>query len=129
MTRHAQSVVERGLPDLGVRLKLNDVQRIVARLPVLDGAADFVSASGRNYRVLVVSGAFTELAANSAHRLGHRNFNVPGSWSRAVDLLMVAISCHGEEKTRPCVFFRRPDTTFSPWEMPLMIWPCCTWPT
>jgi phosphoserine/homoserine phosphotransferase len=55
-------------------LKLNDVQRIVARLPVLDGAADFVSALGRDYRVLVVSDAFTELAAQFCAPLGAPEF-------------------------------------------------------
>lgn len=55
-------------------LKLIDVQRIVASLPVLDGAADFVSALRRDYRVLVVSDAFTELAAQFGAPLGAPEF-------------------------------------------------------
>nr|WP_256452023.1 bifunctional phosphoserine phosphatase/homoserine phosphotransferase ThrH [Methylobacter sp. S3L5C] len=51
-------------------LKLIDVQRIVATLPVLDGAVDFVLALRRDYRVLVVSDAFTELAAQFCTQLG-----------------------------------------------------------
>ncbi|MGS0743150.1 bifunctional phosphoserine phosphatase/homoserine phosphotransferase ThrH [Glaciimonas sp. GG7] len=55
-------------------LKLIDVQRIVATLPVLDGAADFVSALSRNYRVLVVSDAFIELAVQFCVPLGAPEF-------------------------------------------------------
>jgi phosphoserine/homoserine phosphotransferase len=51
-------------------LRLIDVQHIVASLQVLDGAADFVSALRRDYRVLVVSDAFTELAAQFGVPLG-----------------------------------------------------------
>lgn len=51
-------------------LKLVDVQRIVATLPALDGAADFLSALRRDYRVLVVSDAFEELAGHFGGLLG-----------------------------------------------------------
>lgn len=51
-------------------LKLVDVQRIVAVLPVLDGAAEFLRTLERDHRVLIVSDAFTELAAQFGQALG-----------------------------------------------------------
>ena len=51
-------------------LKLVDVQRMVAALPLLDGAAEFVAALRRDYRVLVVSDAFMELVAQFGAPLG-----------------------------------------------------------
>lgn len=51
-------------------LKLVDVQQMVAALPLLDGAAAFVAALRRDYRVLVVSDAFMELAAHFDAPLG-----------------------------------------------------------
>lgn len=51
-------------------LTLRDVQQIVAALPLLDGAADFLAALSVRYRVLIVSDAFVELAAHFAALLG-----------------------------------------------------------
>jgi phosphoserine/homoserine phosphotransferase len=51
-------------------LKLRDVQEIVASLPVLDGAADFLAALRSRYRVLIVSDAFIEFAAHFGALLG-----------------------------------------------------------
>lgn len=51
-------------------LKLRHVQDIVATLPLLDGAADFLAALRRRYRVLIVSDAFMEFAAHFGSLLG-----------------------------------------------------------
>ncbi|WP_332854141.1 bifunctional phosphoserine phosphatase/homoserine phosphotransferase ThrH [Duganella sp. S19_KUP01_CR8] len=51
-------------------LKLMDVQAIVAALPALDGAADFLATLRSRYRVLIVSDAFIEFAAHFASLLG-----------------------------------------------------------
>lgn len=55
-------------------LKLSDVQRMVAMLPLLDGAADFLAALRRHYQVLIVSDAFAELVAHYAEPLGAPEF-------------------------------------------------------
>ncbi|MES2743200.1 MAG: bifunctional phosphoserine phosphatase/homoserine phosphotransferase ThrH [Pseudomonadota bacterium] len=55
-------------------LKFLDVQRIVATLPVLEGAADFLSTLRLTYHVLVVSDAFMELAAQFGPPLGEPEF-------------------------------------------------------
>jgi phosphoserine/homoserine phosphotransferase len=51
-------------------LKLTDVQRIVATLPALEGAADFLSVLRHDYHVLVVSDAFMELVGHFSVELG-----------------------------------------------------------
>lgn len=51
-------------------LRLVDVQRIVATLRPLHGAAGFVAALRRQHRVLLLSDAFVELAAPFAAALG-----------------------------------------------------------
>ena len=51
-------------------LTLRDVQEIVASLPPLDGAADFLTALRPHYRVLIVSDAFMEFAAHFGSLLG-----------------------------------------------------------
>lgn len=61
-------------------LKLEDVQRIIATLPLLDGAADFLSALRRDYRVLIVSDAFVELASHFGHLLGEPELQCHRLW-------------------------------------------------
>ncbi|MES2074213.1 MAG: bifunctional phosphoserine phosphatase/homoserine phosphotransferase ThrH [Pseudomonadota bacterium] len=51
-------------------LRLVDVQRIVATLRPLHGAADFLAALRRQHQVLVLSDAFVELAAPFVAALG-----------------------------------------------------------
>lgn len=53
------------------RVRLSDLQQMIAKLPALEGAREFIAELKKKYRVIIVSDAFIELAKHFINLIGN----------------------------------------------------------